>query len=582
MRAQTENTKLRETLLKDKILSEAQIKVLEKKLQTTGKTLTEQILEDRLLSEQILFEAVANSYGVPFVDLSNETIRRDILELVPEPIVQVHQVVAFERDESTVKLAMLDPTDLQTLEFIEKKTGLTPEVHVTTQSSVQSVLKQYHKGLKAELKEISGAKNKDEEEGAPKEKDLKQLAEDLPVVRIVDTLLEYAILEGASDIHIEPLEKETIVRYRIDGVLREVMNLPKNVHNGVIARIKILSNLKLDEHRLPQDGRFKITTAEHKVAFRVSILPIYDGEKIVLRLLDESAKVLTLEQLGMQPKPLEILKRAISKPHGIIYVTGPTGSGKTTTLYTIVNILNTPSVNISTIEDPVEYRMQRVNQTQVSPKIGLTFAAGLRSLLRQDPNIIMVGEIRDKETAEIANHAAMTGHIVLTTLHTNDAVTTLPRLAKMGVPNFLIASTTNLVMAQRLVRKICVHCVESYTLTKKQIEELGQQINVSELLQILDHEGAVDLKKQNMEELLFYRGKGCKQCNDTGYKGRIGIYEVVEMTDEIAQRILDNASTSELTKTAIAQGMLTMLQDGFIKAKSGITSIEEVLRVTQE
>jgi type IV pilus assembly protein PilB len=582
LRAQTENTKLRETLLKDKILSEAQIKVLEKKLQTTGKTLTEQILEDRLLSEQILFEAVANSYGVPFVDLSNETIRRDILELVPEPIVQVHQVVAFERDESTVKLAMLDPTDLQTLEFIEKKTGLTPEVHVTTQSSVQSVLKQYHKGLKAELKEISGAKNKDEEEGAPKEKDLKQLAEDLPVVRIVDTLLEYAILEGASDIHIEPLEKETIVRYRIDGVLREVMNLPKNVHNGVIARIKILSNLKLDEHRLPQDGRFKITTAEHKVAFRVSILPIYDGEKIVLRLLDESAKVLTLEQLGMQPKPLEILKRAISKPHGIIYVTGPTGSGKTTTLYTIVNILNTPSVNISTIEDPVEYRMQRVNQTQVSPKIGLTFAAGLRSLLRQDPNIIMVGEIRDKETAEIANHAAMTGHIVLTTLHTNDAVTTLPRLAKMGVPNFLIASTTNLVMAQRLVRKICVHCVESYTLTKKQIEELGQQINVSELLQILDHEGAVDLKKQNMEELLFYRGKGCKQCNDTGYKGRIGIYEVVEMTDEIAQRILDNASTSELTKTAIAQGMLTMLQDGFIKAKSGITSIEEVLRVTQE
>lgn len=575
----TEHIALKETLLKDRVLSDEQISALDAKVKLSGKTFVEQILEDRLLSEQILFESVAHSYKVPFMDLSSETVRRDVLELIPEPIVQVHNVIAFDRADHAIKLAMLDPSDLQTLEFIEKKTGLEPIVHVTTPSSIQAVLKQYHKGLKAELKEIS---EKKKEEGEPKEKDLKQLAEDLPVVRIVDTLLEYAILEGASDIHIEPLEKETIVRYRIDGILREVMNLPHNVHNGVIARIKILSNLKLDEHRLPQDGRFKISTAEHKVAFRVSILPIYDGEKIVLRLLDESAKVMTLEQLGLQPGPLELLRRNIKKPHGIIYVTGPTGSGKTTTLYTIVNILNTPEVNISTIEDPVEYRMPRVNQTQVSPKIGLTFANGLRALIRQDPNIIMVGEIRDRETAEIANHAAMTGHIVLTTLHTNNAVTTLPRLTKMGVPGFLIASTTNLVMAQRLVRRLCSHCIESYTLTKKQIAELEEQINVPELMEILEREGTVDLKKQHIEELLFYRGKGCKQCNDTGYKGRIGIYEVLEVTEDIAQRILDNASTSEIEKAAKQQGMLTMLHDGFIKSKSGITTIEEVLRVTQE
>lgn len=581
MGTKTEKDALKKTLLEGKLLTGDQVAALEKKIATTDKTIVEQILEDRLLSEQILFEAVAKTYGVPFIDLTHATIRRDILELIPEPIVQVHHVVAFERKEGRIKLALLDPTDLQTLEFIEKKTGLIPDVHVTTPSSVQEVLKQYHKGLKAELKEISG-KKKEQEGDEPNEQNLKQLAEDLPVVRIVDTLLEYAILEGASDIHIEPLEKETIVRYRIDGILREVMNLPKNVHNGVIARIKILANLKLDEHRLPQDGRFKISTAEHKVAFRVSILPVYDGEKIVLRLLDETAKVLSLEQLGLQKKPLETLKRNIKRPHGIIYVTGPTGSGKTTTLYTIINILNTPEVNISTIEDPVEYRMPHVNQTQVNPKIGLTFAAGLRSLLRQDPNIIMVGEIRDRETAEIATHAAMTGHIVLTTLHTNDAVTTLPRLNEMGVPDFLIASTSNLVMAQRLVRKIDMAHIESYTLTKKQLAELEREIDVQHLLEVLEREGAVDLKKQNIDELLFYRPKETGKPGATGYKGRIGIYEVLEVTERIAQVILDNPTPAELEKAAAEQGMITMLQDGFIKAKSGITTIEEVLRVTQE
>jgi len=540
--------------------------------------LAQLLVSKNLASEAFLYQTLANALKLPFIDLSEQKIRRDILMVVPEPIAQLHHVVAFDKSKTGMKIATLDPNDIETLEFLEKKVDVPLELHLTTPTAIKTVLKQYHKGLKAEFGEL----HPDQPAASGKPEDLKQMAEDVPVVRIVDTLLEHAIYEGASDIHIEPTEKDTIVRYRIDGVLREVMTLPKEIQSGVVARIKILANLKIDEHRLPQDGRFKIDAEGQRVAFRVSILPVYDGEKIVLRVLNESAQVLSLEQLGLQPGPLEILKRNISKPHGIIYVTGPTGSGKTTTLYTIVNILNVPAVNISTVEDPIEYRMPRVNQTQVSPKIGLTFAAGLRSLLRQDPNIIMVGEIRDSETAEIATHAAMTGHLVLTTLHTNDAVTTLPRLSEMGVPNFLIASTTNLVVGQRLVRKICTHCIESYTLNADAVAQLSRQVDVPNILGILQHEGAITSAKQSFESLLFYRGRGCRQCGDTGYKGRIGIYEILEMTPVYAELILRNATAEELRSAARKDGMLTMLHDGFLKAKSGITTIEEVLRVTKE
>ena len=412
--------------------------------------------------------------------------------------------------------------------------------------------------------------------------DLKKLAEDLPVVRIVDTLLEYSVIEGASDIHIEPEEKNITVRYRIDGILRNVMVLPKNVHSGIAARIKILANLKVDEHRLPQDGRFKISTDEYNVAFRVSIIPTFDGEKIVMRLLNEKAQVLSLEQLGLQPRPFEILKRNIAKPNGIILVTGPTGSGKTTTLYTILNILNTPQVNISTIEDPIEYRMPHVNQSQVNAKIGYTFAAGLRAFLRQDPNIIMVGEIRDQETAEIAVQAAMTGHLVLSTIHTNDAATTMPRLSEMGVPSFLIASTVNIIIAQRLVRKICPYCIQSYNLDKEAIEQLEKQVNIKDILRTLEDEKAILNANKGISSLLFYRGKGCKKCNNTGYKGRIGIYEVMENSKDLSALILRNASAKEINAQARLEGILTIVEDGFVKAKNGITTIEEVLRVTKE
>ncbi len=570
------NEQLKSVLLKQKVLDKSSLDEAVKKSKEEGKDLSEYLLHNNIVSEDVIYETTAKHLNIPFIDLKDQIIRKDILNLIPEPIVQVHNLFAFDITENEIKIACLDPEDIQTFEFIEKKTGLKLLIHVTNPESVKSALKQYHKGLKAEFKDIKG------EEESPDSPDLKKLAEDLPVVRIIDTILEYAIFENASDIHIEPSEKDTIIRYRIDGILRDVMTLPKNVQSGVIARIKILSNLKIDEHRLPQDGRFKIKIENQKVSFRVSIIPVFDGEKVVLRLLRESAQVLTLEQLGFLKKPLILVRENIKKPHGILLVTGPTGSGKTTTLYSILNLLNSPKVNISTIEDPIEYRMPRINQSQVNPKIGFSFATGLRSLLRQDPNIIMVGEIRDQETAEIAVHSAMTGHLVLTTLHTNDAATSLPRLVKMGIPSFLIASTTNIIIAQRLVRKICLGCIESYILTKKNIEELQKQFNFLEVLKVLEREGAIISANQSNESLLFYRGKGCKKCNGEGYKGRIGIYEILNNTEEITKLILEGAPSGEIEKKAIQQGMITVLQDGFFKAKTGITTIEEVLRVTQE
>ncbi|MFA6197878.1 MAG: ATPase, T2SS/T4P/T4SS family [Patescibacteria group bacterium] len=567
-------------LLESKVIPETDIKKAVTEAANENMSLTDYLIQQKLVSENGLYEAVANYYGAVFVDLKKQVIRKDLLQLIPESVVQAHQLIPYEQTTKALKVAVTDPSDIEIIEFIKKRAPNTVEITVTTPTAIKEILKQHHKGIKAKFDEMTTAGN--QAEVAIDQKDLKKLAQDLPIIRIVDTLLEYAIFESASDIHIEPTEKDVMVRYRIDGILREVMTLPKKTQFGLVARIKILSNLKLDEHRLPQDGRFKVTNDDYQVAFRVSIIPVYDGEKIVLRLLNESAQVLTLDQLGLLSRSLEILKRNIAKPHGMILVTGPTGSGKTTTLYTVLNILNKPGVNISTVEDPIEYRMPRINQSQVNPKIGFTFSIGLRSLLRQDPNIIMVGEIRDKETAEIAANAAMTGHLVLSTLHTNDAIGALPRLLEMGVPSFLVASTTNLVMAQRLVRKICPNCIVSYTLSTRAISELEKQINLQAILKTLNDEGAVSLAKANPESLLFYRGKGCQECNQTGYKGRVGIYEVMEIDHEVADAITKNVSAEDLRALAKKKGMLNMLEDGFIKAKMGTTSLEEVLRVTKD
>ncbi len=571
------DSQLAKLITKHKIVDNDTLAELQKQAKTAKKPLWRILLEKKILTEEDLYENIAKFYSVPFVDLKGQIIRKDILFLIPEPIAQAREVVAFDSTDNILKVAMLNPTDIETIEFIKKKTGHEIEVHVTYPKALQEALKQYHKSLKAEFADLTEGKAEEKSD-----QNLKELAEDLPVVRIVDTLLEYAIYENASDIHIEPTEKEILVRYRIDGILRDVMTLPKNAQAGIVARIKILANLKLDEHRLPQDGRFKIQNENYKVAFRVSIMPVFDGEKIVMRLLNESNQILTLEQLGFQKKSLNLVKSNITKPHGMILVTGPTGSGKTTTLYTILNILNTPEVNIATVEDPVEYRMPRINQSQINPKVGFTFASGLRALLRQDPDIIMVGEIRDLETAEIAVHAAMTGHLVLSTLHTNDAVSTLPRLQDMGIASFLIASTTNLIIAQRLVRKICTDCIYSYNLSSDTVKELEMRYNIPSILTTLKKEKVIASSEVKLGELLFYRGKGCKRCNNSGYKGRIGIYEVLEISPEIQKLIMKKASSKELLDQAIAEGMLTLIEDGFIKAKNGITTIEEVLRVTKE
>jgi type IV pilus assembly protein PilB len=583
-----ENTQLYDYLIENNIIEEEKIAPAFVRAQRENKQLCDYLMEAGILSESECTKSIATALGFPFVDLTKDEISNEILNIIPEQVAKKSHVIAFGKDENTLNVAMLDPEDLQIIDFLKKKTSMDIMPYATTKDSINTALKQYAKSLKAEFGDMINTDEEgiDEEEKTQEGegvdgKDLVKMAEDLPIVRIVDTLIKHAILDGASDIHIEPQEKKVMVRYRIDGILRQAMTLPKSALPGIVARIKVLSNLKLDEHRLPQDGRFKIETDEYKISFRVSILPVFDGEKIVMRLLDESSSGLTLEKMGMHGEALEAIQREIRKPNGMVLVTGPTGSGKTTTLYTVVDILNSPEVNISTIEDPVEYRMDSINQTQVQAKIGMTFAAGLRSLLRQDPDIIMVGEIRDKETLEIAIHAAMTGHLVLSTLHTNSAAGAIPRMVDMGVEPFLIASTTNIVIAQRLVRKLCVECRESYKLDEKEVKTLGLSYDMEAITQTLYRIGGMP-KDKSWTEVELFRAKGCSKCNSTGYKGRNGIYEVFEITESIEKLITQNATSEEMENKAREEGMVTMVEDGFYKVLQGITSIEEVMRVTKE
>jgi len=453
---------------------------------------------------------------------------------------------------------------------------------LTNENSIKTVLQQYQKPLQAEFGEMVDEEVKAvvSSEEAISGEELEQSAKELPIIRIVDAFLKHAILQKASDIHVEPYEKEVVVRYRVDGLLRDVMILPKQVAPGIVARVKILSNLKLDEHRLPQDGRFKVETDDYKISFRVSVLPVYDGEKIVMRLLPEDSKGFTLESLGFLKKQIEILQRNIKEPNGLLLLTGPTGCGKTTTLYTIMDILNVPDVNISTVEDPIEYRMPRINQTQVNPKIGLTFASGLRSLLRQDPDILMVGEIRDSETASLAINAALTGHLVLSTLHTNSAAGSLPRLVDMKVEPFLVASTANCLIAQRLVRMLNPDTKEKYQLSDSEIKSLSGRFELESVLVVLKKEGLAG-PKATFKTIEFYRPKGSPDCPD-GYRGRVGIHEVLEVTPAIKELIVGGATAAQLEKQARSDGMVTMLEDGFIKAAQGLTSVEEILRVAKE
>ena len=488
-----EQQQLKAFLLDSELVSKADIEKAEKEAKTSGKKIDDVLLAQKKVSEADITRVKAYILGIPFVNLEGEKIDPKILGIIPEPIAKKNNIVAFKKNGPNLEVAMLDPEDLGTIEFIKKKADLKILPRLTSIASIKYVLAQYQKSLEAEFGDIIKGETETlakvaKDSGAVADAgELKKIAEDLPIIRIVDTLIRHAILGRASDIHIEPMEKEVLVRYRIDGILHDAMVLPAQVAAGIVARIKVLSNLKLDEHRLPQDGRFKIETPEYKISFRVSVLPVFDGEKVVMRLLPEDSKGFGLEDLGFHGEALELLYKNIKKPVGMILATGPTGSGKTTTLYSILAILNVPGVNISTIEDPIEYRMPRVNQTQVRPDIGFTFATGLRSLVRQDPDIIMVGEIRDRETVDLAINAALTGHLVLSTLHTNSAAGALPRMLDMGVEPFLIVSTVNIMIGQRLVRRLAKEKTE-HKLSDAELKALGAEVDLDRVLAVLKKE----------------------------------------------------------------------------------------------
>lgn len=579
------NLELNALLQQKKVLTEDKLAELQRSWHAlkTPTPWEDFLVEQKVISEKELLDFMSAELKVPIVDLTNEQIDPAILSLVPEPIAHRHKIIAFAKTKEQLSLAMADPTDIQTKEFIQKKTGLPISVFLIGKSSLEFGLSKYHTNLEGEIDNlVAEGDDKTAETGdKPVDNELSKMASEIPVIRVVDTLMDYAVLEKASDIHIEPQETSVTVRYRIDGVLHDVMTLPKVIQAALVARIKVLANLKIDEHRLPQDGRFKIEKDGYKFSLRVSTIPIFDGEKVVIRLLDESSKAMSLEQLGFLESQLEVVTRNIKKPHGMLLVTGPTGSGKSTSLYAILSLLNTKSVNISTIEDPVEYRIVGSNQMQVNPKIGLTFALGLRALLRQDPNIIMIGEIRDKETAEEAMHAAMTGHIVLSTLHTNSAAGALPRLTDIGLESYLIASTVNAVMGQRLVRVICPDCKNEDKPDEGVVAALRKQFDLDKLVNVIKREDPT-IKAKKFEDLKFFRGHGCDKCNNSGYKGRIGIHEILDVTPEVAEMIVRHATTQEIQEKAEEGGMILMWEDGFIKAVRGLTTVEEVLRVSKE
>lgn len=567
------------------LVNKTDLSVAIEKSNKNNESLGSILVSNGKLTEKDWNKIQAVALGIPFINLEGEKIDPNVLTLIPEPIARNNNIIAYKKTEMGLEVAMLDADNLPVIDFIKKKVGIRILPRMTNSASIKEALNQYRKSLKDDFEDIikkeSDSIKPISQDGIEEktEKELKELAEDLPIVKIVDTLISHAINQGASDIHIEPGEESLVVRYRIDGILHDAMTLPKDTASGIVARIKVLSNLKLDEKRLPQDGRFKITNDQGNVSFRVSTLPTYFGEKTVIRILRESAKGFSLEGLGFHGEALERIHDGMKKRTGMLLCAGPTGSGKTTTLYTMLDILNTPDVNISTVEDPIEYQMARINQTQTKSEIGLTFANGLRTLLRQDPDIIMVGEIRDGETASLAVNASLTGHLVFSTIHTNSAAGAIPRMIDMGVEPFLIVSTVKTVIAQRLVR-VLSESKEKYFLSESEIISIGKIVDLDRVLSFLKAEKIIS-GDVTWEKIPFYKPKSSEESSD-GYKGRLGIHEVLKITPTIKEMILKNSSTDEIEKMAKKEGMMTMLEDGIFMAAQGITSTEEVLRVVSE
>lgn len=706
---------LKNILLASKKVTPEVLRQAEQTAAQTGQSLEQIVIHRHLIGERDLVALYAKSINLPYVDLTNVKIPREVLSHIPERIAKKYQAVIFgvDKTKNIWQLAMSDPEDVQTVDVIEKQLGGSIQVYVATAGDIASVLDQYRTGLDSEISQAIQASSTDSSKSdASDTVSAEDISEDAPIAKTVNIILEYAVKSRASDVHIEPREGIVQIRYRIDGILRESMTLPRQILPAVVSRIKILANLKIDEHRVPQDGRFKATIGSKTAAIRVATLPVMDGEKVVMRILDESTKAATLEELGFSGQALESIKAGMKQPNGMILVTGPTGAGKSTTLYSVLTLMNTPSVNISTIEDPVEYRIQGVNQTQVNAQAGMTFANGLRALLRQDPNIIMVGEIRDSETANLAVQAALTGHTVLSTLHTSNAATTLPRLLEMNIEPFLIATTVNTVIAQRLVRRLCPQCKQAYTPSGTLLEEIKKTFNIERTLSHLNGQTAeptnhlptpaassdkparpiiatansrltqpvaqlaptadlktkqgesrkviqppadLDLERKsildriaqdpniidrpsgaaddtsiglppdpqlpkpitkdgsdgkiqeipatepvalrptpidekppaqaansNAENLVLYHAIGCKACDKSGFSGRMGIYEVLDISTAIAKLITAKATADDIQKAGMDNGMITMQEDGFLKTLKGETTIEEVLRVTRE
>lgn len=600
------DTLVKELLLKGKKITAEQIKAARDAAGDEKIPLQDLVIKANLITEKDLTKLYAEDIDMPYVELDPKEIKREILKLIPERIAKQYNAVLFGvEDDGSKLLAIDDPDDIQAVNFLKKQLGNDIKIFIATKQSILQALDLYRGNMSSELTKVISPDDEmmEDDDGEVSEEDL---AEDSPIAQTVNLLIEYAVKAGASDIHIEPREGHVLVRYRVDGILKEANKLPKKVLNALVSRIKILSNLKIDERRAPQDGRFKIAANGQIFALRVSTLPIVDGEKVVMRILNESSKALTLEELGYWGYSLETVNKAIVQPHGMILVTGPTGSGKSTSLFSVLSMLNNPSVNISTVEDPVEYRVPGTNQTQVNPVAGMTFVNGLRALLRQDPNIIMVGEIRDGETADLAVQAALTGHLVFSTLHTNNAATCLPRLLDMGIEAFLIASTVRAVVGQRLVRRLCVDCRETLEPDENTLKRLYSAFHLDEAggmnhiheLEKQALEGGIGktntstVSKLSTADLSTTESKitriwkahdgGCDACNHTGYKGRMGIYEVLGNSSTIQSLIVGNSTSDIIQEQSIKDGMVTMQVDGFIKALRGQTSIEEILRVTSE
>jgi len=558
--------KLGELLVKENIITPMQLQQALAEQQKTGGRLGSSLTKLGLISEEDLTEFLSRQYGVPSVNLSEFEIDSEVVNLVPQDVAIKYTLLPINRAGSTLVVAMSDPSNYQVIDDLKFLTNYNIEVVVASEHAIKEAIDRYYDSG-ASLQEVMEEFDDSDISLAEDEEDvdvseLAKATEDAPVVRLVNMILTDAIKRNASDIHIEPYEKSFRVRYRIDGVLYEVMKPPMKLKNAITSRIKIMAQLDIAERRLPQDGRIKIKLGKgQEMDYRVSVLPTLFGEKVVLRLLDKSNLQLDMTKLGFEEKQLQDFKNAIYRPYGMVLVTGPTGSGKTTTLYSALSELNTPEVNLSTAEDPVEFNLPGINQVQMHDDIGLNFAAALRSFLRQDPDIIMVGEIRDFETAEISVKAALTGHLVLSTLHTNDAPSTINRLLNMGIEPFLVSSSINLVLAQRLARKICPEC--------KEREEIPKQALID-----------IQVTPDEIDEMEVYKGTGCHNCNDTGYKGRIALYEVLPIGPEIQEFILNGASAAEIKREAIRLGMRTMRQSGIRKIKEGVTTIEEVVRTT--